>query len=138
MKLPGGPQTWEVPPPTMVKSPPFAPKYPSETTIIQINACRRSRLYISAMVTKVIRRILTDCVHFSNARSGTMAKRLAKDIQTTKASIRALTALIGSFLGSLDRTQAASVDRPIRSEEHTSELQSLMRRSYAVFCLKNK
>src|SRR3546814_8460136 len=90
MKLPGGPQTWEVPPPTMVKSPPFAPKYPSETTIIQINACRRSRLYISAMVTKVIRRILTDCVHFS------------------------------------------------RSEEHTSELQSLMRISYTVFCLKKK
>src|SRR3546814_10778247 len=28
--------------------------------------------------------------------------------------------------------------RPIRSEEHTSELQSLMRISYAVFCLKNK
>src|SRR3546814_6425381 len=25
-----------------------------------------------------------------------------------------------------------------RSEEHTSELQSLMRQSYAVFCLKNK
>src|SRR3546814_9812547 len=28
--------------------------------------------------------------------------------------------------------------RHIRSEEHTSELQSLMRISYAVFCLKNK
>src|SRR3546814_3874766 len=27
---------------------------------------------------------------------------------------------------------------PRRSEEHTSELQSLMRISYAVFCLKNK
>src|SRR3546814_5834544 len=27
---------------------------------------------------------------------------------------------------------------PPRSEEHTSELQSLMRISYAVFCLKNK
>src|SRR3546814_10782449 len=26
----------------------------------------------------------------------------------------------------------------IRSEEHTSELQSIMRRSYAVFCLKTK
>src|SRR3546814_1257517 len=26
--------------------------------------------------------------------------------------------------------------RPVRSEEHTSELQSLMRISYAVFCLK--
>src|SRR3546814_9183942 len=26
----------------------------------------------------------------------------------------------------------------IRSEEHTSELQTLMRKSYAVFCLKKK
>src|SRR3546814_2181040 len=31
--------------------------------------------------------------------------------------------------------QAATM---LRSEEHTSELQSLMRISYAVFCLKNK
>src|SRR3546814_1533226 len=29
-------------------------------------------------------------------------------------------------------------DRDFRSEEHTSELQSLMRISYAVFCLKKK
>src|SRR3546814_13120037 len=29
-------------------------------------------------------------------------------------------------------------DLRIRSEEHTSELQSLMRNSYAVFCLKKK
>src|SRR3546814_6519845 len=29
-------------------------------------------------------------------------------------------------------------DRADRSEEHTSELQSLMRISYAVFCLKKK
>src|SRR3546814_2638130 len=29
-------------------------------------------------------------------------------------------------------------ERRYRSEEHTSELQSLMRISYAVFCLKNK
>src|SRR3546814_4770517 len=28
--------------------------------------------------------------------------------------------------------------RPVRSEEHTSELQSLMRISYAVFCLKKQ
>src|SRR3546814_8251360 len=33
-----------------------------------------------------------------------------------------------------------SADHPLRgrSEEHTSELQSLMRRSYDVFCLKKK
>src|SRR3546814_5339843 len=29
-------------------------------------------------------------------------------------------------------------ERGVRSEEHTSELQSLMRTSYAVFCLKKK
>src|SRR3546814_10676356 len=32
----------------------------------------------------------------------------------------------------------AGVDVIGRSEEHTSELQSLMRNSYAVFCLKKK
>src|SRR3546814_3647976 len=30
------------------------------------------------------------------------------------------------------------VETSMRSEEHTSELQSLMRNSYAVFCLKKK
>src|SRR3546814_2150900 len=32
----------------------------------------------------------------------------------------------------------AGVEAPARSEEHTSELQSLMRISYAVFCLRKK
>src|SRR3546814_2882854 len=32
----------------------------------------------------------------------------------------------------------AAEARVVRSEEHTSELQSLMRISYAVFCLKKK
>src|SRR3546814_9163818 len=42
----------------------------------------------------------------------------------------------------LDRALVAEFDsgifQPQRSEEHTSELQSLMRISYAVFCLKKK
>src|SRR3546814_8967759 len=33
---------------------------------------------------------------------------------------------------------SAQSSQPTRSEEHTSELQSLMRISYAVFCLKKK
>src|SRR3546814_8933487 len=37
-----------------------------------------------------------------------------------------------------DRSVGFLVDYLQRSEEHTSELQSLMRNSYAVFCLKNK
>src|SRR3546814_5868652 len=36
------------------------------------------------------------------------------------------------------RPAVALVDVADRSEEHTSELQSLMRISYAVFCLKKK
>src|SRR3546814_9688870 len=35
-------------------------------------------------------------------------------------------------------TPATQGAMPWRSEEHTSELQSLMRISYAVFCLKKK
>src|SRR3546814_1682160 len=34
--------------------------------------------------------------------------------------------------------EAPDADPHARSEEHTSELQSLMRSSYAVFCLKKK
>src|SRR3546814_13040592 len=38
-----------------------------------------------------------------------------------------------------ERVRSAGLgDLTIRSEEHTSELQSLMRISYAVFCLKKK
>src|SRR3546814_2615103 len=40
------------------------------------------------------------------------------------------------FAQPCDQVQADA--RSIRSEEHTSELQSLMRISYAVFCLKKK
>src|SRR3546814_8766388 len=36
------------------------------------------------------------------------------------------------------RTHASCLAPATRSEEHTSELQSLMRISYAVFCLKKK
>src|SRR3546814_5784133 len=37
-----------------------------------------------------------------------------------------------------DQRSGKSTPTPVRSEEHTSELQSLMRISYAVFCLKKK
>src|SRR3546814_16696996 len=42
-------------------------------------------------------------------------------------------------LGRIDRRMAHQYIHDVeRSEEHTSELQSLMRISYAVFCLKKK
>src|SRR3546814_9345986 len=45
---------------------------------------------------------------------------------------------IGLALFPSDRRRMVSSARDTRSEEHTSELQSLMRISYAVFCLKKK
>src|SRR3546814_2155670 len=59
-------------------------------------------------------RVLLRSLH-SSFRSGSMAKGLE---------------LAGRI--------AAAADAANRSEEHTSELQSLMRISYAVFCLKKK
>src|SRR3546814_1289143 len=50
----------------------------------------------------------------------------------------------GSWTSIASASKAVKTARPTiravdgRSEEHTSELQSLMRLSYAVFCLKNK
>src|SRR3546814_1258001 len=48
---------------------------------------------------------------------------------TTRTSLPSITAV--SRLSTVD-------EAGVRSEEHTSELQSLMRISYAVFCLKKK
>src|SRR3546814_3729972 len=41
-------------------------------------------------------------------------------------------------IGDESRHPRSTFRHPARSEEHTSELQSLMRISYAVFCLKKK
>src|SRR3546814_7825627 len=50
---------------------------------------------------------------------------------------------VGAGLGAIVGPQSATCHGPhlrlrARSEEHTSELKSLMRSSYAVFCLKKK
>src|SRR3546814_6639048 len=46
--------------------------------------------------------------------------------------------LVSVDVGGDRRQRAADRIEQFRSEEHTSELQSLMRISYAVFCLKKK
>src|SRR3546814_3623073 len=49
-----------------------------------------------------------------------------------------VSAVIAQIGCSRARRARLRIARPSRSEEHTSELQSLMRISYAVFCLKKK
>src|SRR3546814_4205825 len=54
-----------------------------------------------------------------------------------RARVRYLAVSKGVKIVYLDNLTAL-IDTNNRSEEHTSELQSLMRSSYAVFCLKKK
>src|SRR3546814_9619018 len=56
----------------------------------------------------------------------------------TKAMLRSADVLRLMRQASQFGIKAAEPEPDLRSEEHTSELQSLMRNSYAVFCLKKK
>src|SRR3546814_2810896 len=51
---------------------------------------------------------------------------------------RALAREWGRFKVNVNAVAFGYIETRMRSEEHTSELQSLMRISYAVFCLKKK
>src|SRR3546814_2852044 len=66
----------------------------------------------------------TDIGVMKVAPAGTDIRRFDDDASALQAVI----------VGQIDAAGTSSV----RSEEHTSELQSLMRISYAVFCLKKK
>src|SRR3546814_9497470 len=56
----------------------------------------------------------------------------------TRQFVRAVRAVEGDVTLRLERSQARLIGLANRSEEHTSELQSLMRSSYAVFCLETR
>src|SRR3546814_6859635 len=55
-------------------------------------------------------------------------------------SVKAASDVYSPVSGTITAVNSALADKPetIRSEEHTSELQSLMRNTYAVYCLKKK
>src|SRR3546814_3278783 len=59
--------------------------------------------------------------------------RLAQPLQHRRARVQS-----GDRMATVAAALALERARAARSEEHTSELQSLMRISYAVFCLKKK
>src|SRR3546814_9209566 len=70
-------------------------------------------------------------------RSG---KRVAKPDHHADHAAVAVRSTLCDLRGDLGDAEAVkkAVEARVRSEEHTSELQSLMRISYAVFCLKKK
>src|SRR3546814_1138084 len=79
----------------------------------------------SAFKTLYLGKVSNERVERAVAREGAIFEQLRlKNMSTSKLALRSK-----SFEAS---------DLQNRSEEHTSELQSLMRISYAVFCLKKK
>src|SRR3546814_17679590 len=74
---------------------------------------------------------------FFQARATGVVQDLAGLVLPGSHTAMALAPHVGrAFLRVIGKYKEA--DRPGRSEEHTSELQSLMRISYAVFCLTKK
>src|SRR3546814_10818479 len=65
-----------------------------------------------------------------------MVRAAGYDMIATRVELHQLAAL-AQVLAEAE-LPASDIAAPGRSEEHTSELQSLMRISYAVFCLKKK
>src|SRR3546814_8822728 len=88
------------------------------------------------------------CTHHSNARGGKPTSDQQRSdpwhIITWLTELRVKRLIIENvweFIkwGPVDRRTGRPIKSRERSEEHTSELQSLMRHSYAVLCLnKNK
>src|SRR3546814_8696518 len=82
-------------------------------------------------------------VRLANGREVLIRPIRADDAEPLRASFALLQPeeVRQRFLRPVKELSAETVQRltqPQRSEEHTSELQSLMRISYAVFCLKKK
>src|SRR3546814_5575441 len=67
-----------------------------------------------------------------------LTKVVRTEGEDAKIAVRNLRRDSNDTLKKLVKDKEISEDDERRSEEHTSELQSLMRNSYAVFCLKKK
>src|SRR3546814_8221583 len=81
----------------------------------------------------------TCLISFDRNRYSVMAKAVRRTVQVRAYADRIVVRCDGEIVA--DHPRCFGRDRTIydaRSEEHTSELQSLMRISYAVFCLKKK
>src|SRR3546814_1084136 len=82
------------------------------------------KLYASVLLERPVQEKLAQCA----------ARLIEHDIRTEQ---RRAGEVLGSS-GEIARRYGLGRETMLRSEEHTSELQSLMRISYAVFCLKKK
>src|SRR3546814_10617401 len=87
-------------------------------------------LYAGLMLTAQGPKLIEYNARFGDPECQVLMMRLESDlVDLLLATAQGRLAALGSVTLS---------DKAARSEEHTSELQSLMRSSYAVFCLKKQ
>src|SRR3546814_1987665 len=91
------------------------------------------------MIRRPPRSTRTDTL-FPYTRSSDLARPMTEvDLATLKRVAAPTASPDGRWVVfQMTETEDATYKRSTRSEEHTSELQSLMRISYAVFCLNTK
>src|SRR3546814_3832037 len=95
------------------------------------SCCQRARVVPISPRNSRAASLMSDRVLFTRLCSSPVA--LATEAFTRSPIVSGVSFIAGLFAITSTRWVSAS-----RSEEHTSELQSLMRISYAVFCLKKK
>src|SRR3546814_9245106 len=125
-----------------------ANQHSAENDVDQVEACLRGRGREGGDGTVALHGVIPlqlSCLSFratpSPLRERLQPRALERSSRSEKLAAEAAPTRAEFFHPSSDRTGQV-VDRDQhgqdRSEEHTSELQSLMRISYAVFCLKKK
>src|SRR3546814_9183067 len=83
----------------------------------------------------VIKRV---CVGLKDGYRALDPARQEDGVSGRKGGAMLIFVIMAAVEGAQDVPTPEPAATPVRSEEHTSELQSLMRISYAVFCLKKK
>src|SRR3546814_6100540 len=102
-------------------------------TGITLHAAGRTEIETAADAAAALEPIAGQAAKFLFAAGVVGVGFLAVPVMTTGAAYDVV-----QGLGRAGSLHDAPQDNRLRSEEHTSELQSLMRISYAVFCLEKK
>src|SRR3546814_2140517 len=91
---------------------------------------------VRELVRSQIGTMVNDVIEETRRRIGAAKVETVEDVRAAGMTLACFSAAMRDEERDLKRFMYANLYHHPRSEEHTSELQSLMRISYAVFCLK--